>query len=366
MRVRPGLRLRDAADRRRRPPPRRPSSSLRACRAPGSPPAHRSVLPLPGPGPAGSAPSASILLGAQQPDGAEGIRAIEGEGGAGHGPGPDRRQDQHRNAPSAIGRRPHRRHPAARGDARPAPRLRHPCLPARHRARRVADRPERGRPQEDLRRPPGPDRPRLLPVQAEHHPPPHRAAHGPPAARDPRRLPQAPPAHAGRGERPLRRPAHRGHPLLPRPGGLRGPEGRGGAPALRGPRPGEPPPGAGSRAAPPARRPTPWPSSSRSTSRPPDATTASRSSPPTSTPRPSPPPGPASTPPGSPPTSPRSAWRGTSPTSPVTAPGASARGSAMSSSSRSRTCSGIRPSPASTSSAVATSSSTWTPTCRST
>ena len=54
-------------------------------------------------------------------------------------------------------------------------------------------------------------------------------------------------------------------PVFSRPGGLRGPGGRGGARDDRGPRPGEPPPGAGCRAAPRAKRPSPWPSSSRST-----------------------------------------------------------------------------------------------------
>ncbi len=81
---------------------------------------------------------------------------------------------------------------------------------------------DRERAEEDLHPAARPDRPRLFPVQAEHHPPPHRAAHGRPPDRNDRRLRQVSAADPGRGGGALSRPADRRDQFLPRPGGLQG------------------------------------------------------------------------------------------------------------------------------------------------
>ncbi len=76
--------------------------------------------------------------------------------------------------------------------------------------------------QEDLRPAARPDRPRLLPVQAEHDRAPHRAAHGAAPDRAAGRLRALPPAEPGGGRGAVLRSADRRHQLLPRPRGLRG------------------------------------------------------------------------------------------------------------------------------------------------
>ena len=75
--------------------------------------------------------------------------------------------------------------------------------------------------EEDLCPAARPDRPRFLPVQAEHPHPPDRAAHGPPPDRAAGRLSPLSAAEPGGSGGPLSRPPDRRHQLLPRPGGLR-------------------------------------------------------------------------------------------------------------------------------------------------
>ncbi len=146
----------------------------------GPAPADRLLLPLPGPGPARAGHLHRALGHGQRRH--PGRAGDQGRGRHGHGPGPGihrvRRHaaQRHRHRPGGL-------RAAAGRDAGPAHRLRRRMPSADPRPAAAPGAQGRERAEEDLRPAARPDRPRLFPVQAEHHPPPDRAAHGGPPDR---------------------------------------------------------------------------------------------------------------------------------------------------------------------------------------
>ena len=172
-----------------------------------------------------------IVLSGTGSDGTLGVRAIKGEGGMVMAQNPESTEyDGMPRSAIATGLVDYELPPAEM----PAQLIAYVAHAFGKHPRRVtpASAQDRERAEEDLHPAARPDRPRLFPVQAEHHPPPHRTAHGRPPDRNDGRVRQVSAADAGRGGGAVSRPVDRRDQFLPRPGGLQGARGTGHPQAL--------------------------------------------------------------------------------------------------------------------------------------
>ncbi len=162
-----------------------------------------------------------IVLSGTGSDGTLGIREIRAVGGLTMAQDPQT-ADYASMPQSAIGTRRRRLRARSHADGRAPDRLRAPRLPGGPPGRPGAGERRGGEhPQRRLR----PHAPGLPPLQAQHHPAPHRAPHGPAPDRRRAGLPGAGAQGREGGRRAEPRDAHRRDQLLPRAGRVRRPPG---------------------------------------------------------------------------------------------------------------------------------------------